>query len=209
MGVIVKDQTSLAFWYRLAGVQTGWIQQESDSTWQVADPTGQAVGSVSFQRTGLLQQAAYWLLDAGGAPVVGFAEPHSVKEALTVNSLPILGVDGQPAGAFAEPMVVWGQEAIGKFQVQETRDPHRFAGAWVWDSADQVVATVSQTRSDAGAYFQLDRPEGLSEPLATATLALPLLVHRTLLRKTEQDIHRRGRRRERGQPGWGEASDLL
>ncbi|HYF46131.1 MAG TPA: hypothetical protein VD926_07970, partial [Acidimicrobiales bacterium] len=72
-----------------------------------------------------------------------------------------------------------------------------------------VVAGVSQTRSEAGAYLQLDRPAGLAEPLATATLALPLLVHRTLLRKTEQDIHRRGRRREMGRPGWGEESDLL
>ena len=205
----MKDQTSLAFWYRLAGVQTGWVQQETDTTWQVADPTGQAVGSVRFTRTGMLQQATYWLLDAAGAAVVGFAEPHSVKEALSANSLPILGVDGQPAGAFAEPTVVWGQVPIGKFLVQETREPHTFTGAWVWDTADQVVATVTQTRGEAGDYFQLDRPAGLAEPLATATLALPLLVHRTLLRGTEQDIHRRGRRREMGRPGWGEESDLL
>lgn len=34
-------------------------------------------------------------------------------------------------------------------------------------------------------------------------------VHRTLLRGTEQDIHRRGRRQEMGRPGWGEVSDLL
>ena len=51
-----------------------------------------------------------------------------------------------------------------------------------------------------------ERP-GRNRP--TATLALPLLVHRTLLRATEQDIHRRGRRQELGRPGWGEVSDLL
>jgi hypothetical protein len=205
----VKDRTALAYWYRLAGVQTGWVQHETDATWSVADQTGQPVGSVSFSRSGMLQQATYWLVDAAGAPVVGFAEPHSVKEALSANSLPILGVDGQPVGAFAEPHVVWGQEAVGKFLVEETREPHTFSGAWIWDTADQVVATVTQTRNDAGAYFQLDRPEGLPEPLATATLALPLLVHRTLLRGTEQDIHRRGRRQDMGRPGWGEVSDLL
>jgi hypothetical protein len=205
----VKDRTALAFWYRLAGVQTGLVQQQTDTTWSVADQTGQPVGSVNFTRTGMMQRATYWLSDSAGAPVVGFGEPESIKEALRANSLPILGADGQPVGAFAEPHVVWGQEAVGKFLVQETREPHTFAGAWIWDTADQVVATVTQTRGDAGAYFQLDRPEGLSEPLATATLALPLLVHRTLLRGTEQDIHRRGRRQEMGRPGWGEVSDLL
>jgi hypothetical protein len=205
----MRDQGQLAFWYRLAGVQTGWVQQETDPTWSVADRSGQPVGSVSWSRSGMLQQVTYWLLDATGAAVVGFAEPHSMKEALSANSLPILGVDGQPTGAFAEPHVLWGGAPIGKFLVQETHEPHTFSGAWMWNTADEVVATVTQTRSDAGAYFQLDRPEGLEEPLATATLALPLLVHRTLLRGTEQDIHRRGRRQELGRPGWGEVSDLL
>ena len=205
----MKERPALAYWYRLAGVQTGWVQQETDANWSVADAAGQAVGTVRFTRSGMLQQVTYWLLDAAGAAVVGFAEPHSVKEALSADSLPILGTDGQPAGAFAEPHVLWGGAPVGKFLVQETREPHTFTGAWIWDTADQVVATVTQTRSEAGAYFQLDRPEGLTEPLATATLALPLLVHRTLLRGTEQDIHRRGRRREMGRPGWGEESDLL
>ena len=205
----MRDRTALAYWYRLAGVQTGWVQQETDGTWSVADNTGQPVGSVRFTRSGMLQQATYWLLDAAGAAVVGFAEPHSVKEALSANSMPILGVDGQPIGAFAEPVVLWEGQPVGKFLVQETREPHTFAGAWIWDTQDQVVAAVTQTRNEAGAYFQLDRPEGLPEPLATATLALPLLVHRTLLRGTEQDIHRRGRRSELGRPGWGEVSDLL
>ncbi len=205
----MKDQPSLAYWYRLAGVQSGWVQQETDASWQVADRTGQPVGSVQFTRTGMMQQATYWLLDAGGTAVVGFAEPKSVKDALSANSMPILGVDGQPTGAFAEPHVVWGAAPVGKFLIQETREPHTFTGAWIWDTADQVVATVTQTRIEAGAFFQLDRPEGLAEPLATATLALPLIVHRTLLRGTEQDIHRRSRRRDMGRPGWGEHSDLL
>jgi hypothetical protein len=205
----MKDRTALAYWYRLAGVQTGWIQQETDSQWSVADQTGQAVGSVRFSRSGMMQQATYWLLDPAGAAVVGFAEPHSVKEALSANSFPILGLDGQPVGAFAEPFVQWQGEPVGKFLVQENREPHTFAGAWIWDSEDEVVATVTQTRGEAGAYFQLDRPEGLAEPLATATLALPLLVHRQLLRATEQDIHRRDRRHDMGRPGWGEVSDLL
>jgi hypothetical protein len=132
-----------------------------------------------------------------------------MKEALSANSFPILGLDGQPVGAFAEPYVQWQGQPVGKFLVQETHEPHTFSGAWIWDADDQVVATVTQTRGESGAYFQLDRPEGLAEPLATATLALPLLVHRQLLRATEQDIHRRGRRRELDRPGWGEVSDLL
>lgn len=205
----MKDRTALAYWYRLTGVQTGWIQQETDSQWSVADQTGQAVGTVRFGRSGMLQQATYWLLDPAGAAVVGFAEPHSVKEALSADSLPILGLDGQPIGAFAEPWVQWQGQAVGKFLVQENREPHTFGGAWLWDTDDQVIATVTQTRNEAGAYFQLDRPEGLAEPLATATLALPLLVHRQLLRATERDIHRRDRRHDMGRHGWGEVSDLL
>ncbi len=143
--------------------------------------------------------------------MVGFAEPAKFLDALSTNSLPILGVDGNPIGAMAQPFVVWGEEQVGKVLVQETRDPHAFGGAWIWNLADEVVATVTQTRTEGvGAYFQLDRPEPLPEPLATATLALPLLVHRILLRATQQDVHRRFRREDRGlQHFGGEKTDLL
>jgi hypothetical protein len=114
-------------------------------------------------------------------------------------------------GSLREPEIWWGQEAVGKFLVRLARDPHRFDGAWMWNRADEVVATVTQTRTEGvGAYLQLERPADLPEPLATATLTLPFEVHRHLLRATQQDIHRRFRREDRGLSHFGgEKSDLL
>lgn len=197
----MRDRPSLAFWYRLDRPRAGLLLQETDSTWSVADNTGQPVGSVRFTQTGMLQKATYWLSEAGGAPVVGYAEDGQV----------LLGPDGQPVGALREPTVWWGQEAVGKYQVRLDRDPHRFGGAWLWDAADRLVATLGQTRTEGvGAYLQLDRPEPLPEPLATASFVLPFVAHLEMVRATQQDIQRRFRRSDRGlQHFGGEQTDLL
>jgi hypothetical protein len=195
------DAPALAYWYRLDKPHAGIIVHETDMNWSVADATGTAVGSVRFVQTGMLQKATYWLSDAAGTPVVGYVEGDDV----------LLGPDGQPIGGLREPTVWWGQEAVGKYQVRLDRDPHRFGGAWMWDAADQVVATLGQTRTEGvGAYLQLDRPEPLTGPMATASLVLPFLAHLLMHRETQRDIHRRFRREDRGLRHFGgEQTDLL
>jgi len=197
----VKTETSLAFWYRLDRPRPGLIEQETDTNWSVAGPTGTPVGAARFTTSGMLQAATYWLSDTGGTPLVGYAEKDQV----------LLGPDGTPVGALQDPTVWWAQQGVGKFQVRLANDPHRFDGAWMWDTSDRVVATLGQTRTEGvGAYLQLDRPADLPEPLATATLVLPFVAHVVLLRATQQDVRRRFRREDRGlQHFGGEQSDLL
>jgi len=194
-------QSALAYWYRIDGAQSGIILKETDPAWSVAGPDGAPVGAVNFTTSGLLQAATYLLSDAGGLPVVGYAEKDQQ----------LLGADGTPVGTVADPDLWWGQERVGKYQVRLDRDPHRFGGAWMWDAGDNPVAGLTQTRTEGvGAYLQLDRSEGLPEPLATVTLVLPFLAHLAMLRATQQDIHRRFRREDRGlQHFGGEQTDLL
>jgi len=197
----VQHEASLAYWYRLDRSRPGLLEQETDTNWSVAGPSGAPVGAARFTTSGILQAATYWLSDTGGAPVVGYAEKDRV----------LLGPDGTPVGALQEPTVWWVQQAVGKYQVRLAHDPHRFDGAWMWDPDDRVVATLGQTRTEGvGAYLQLDRPADLPEPLATATLVLPFVAHLVMLRASQQDVHRRFRREDRGlQHFGGEQTDLL
>lgn len=197
----MKAMPRLAYWYRLDRPRAGLLLQETDAHWSVADQSGSPVGAVNFATSGLLQAATYWLSDTAGTPLVGYAEKDGQ----------LLGPDGAPVGGLQEPTIWVGQEAAGKYQVHLDRHPHRFGGAWMWDTADEVVASLGQTRTEGvGAYLQLDRPADLPEPLATVTLVLPFLAHLAMLRATQQDIHRRSRRREQGRsPASQEQSDLL
>ena len=194
-------ETSLAYWYRLDRPRQGLIQQETDADWSVAGPSGTPVGAARFTTSGMLQAATYWLSDAAGTPVVGYAEKDQV----------LIAPDGRGVGALRGSTVWWAQQAIGKYQVRLANDPHRFDGAWMWDTSDRVVATLGQTRAEGlGAYLQLDRTADLAEPLATATLALPFVAHLVMLRATQRDVHRRFRQEDRGlQHFSGEQTDLL
>ena len=197
----MKTEPSLAYWYRLDGPNPGIFEQQTDANWSVAGPTGAPVGAARFTTSGLLQAATYWLSDTTGTPVVGYAEKDEV----------LIGPDGQPVGALQGSTLWWAQQAIGKYQVRLADDPHRFDGAWMWDTSDRVVATLGQTRTEGvGAYLQLDRTADLAEPLATATLALPFVAHLVMLRATQRDVHRRFRQEDRGlQHFSGEQTDLL
>jgi len=145
----VKTETSLAYWYRLDGPNPGIFEQQTDANWSVAGPTGAPVGAARFTTSGLLQAATYWLSDTTGTPVVGYAEKDQV----------LLGPDGQPVGALQGSTLWWAQQAIGQYQVRLANDPHRFDGAWMWDTSDRVVATLGQTRTEGvGAYLQLVTP---------------------------------------------------
>lgn len=197
----LQDAPSLAYWYRLDRPRAGLLLQETDTDWSVADSTGTPVGAARFTTKGILQKATYWLSDTAGTPVIGYAEDDRL----------LLGPDGQPVGSLYEPTLLWGQEPIGKYQVRLDRNPHRFGGAWVWDGADQVVASLGQTRTEGvGAYLQLDRPAPLPEPLATVSLVLPFVAHLAMVRATQEDIRRRDRHRDAGRsPATMEQSDLL
>lgn len=197
----LRDAPSLAYWYRLDRPRAGIVAQETDTDWSVADATGTPVGAARFATKGVLQKATYWLSNTAGGPVVGWAEDDRL----------LLGPDGAPVGSLYEPTVLWGQAPIGKYQIRLDRDPHRFGGAWMWDAADRVVASLGQTRTEGvGAYLQLDRTLPLPEPLATASLVLPFVAHLTMLRATQEDIRRRSRHREAGRsPATMEQSDLL
>lgn len=173
----LAQRTDLTFWYFREGVDnSSW--SAFDRVWPVADEHGAAVGSVAFD-AGFIGTPRLWLRDDAGVPVIGlingqagglFSEPEPQ----------IVWPDGSTVGAFRKPEVWWGQETVGKWQVQLDIDGAvgRFGGAWMWDPADRPVAGVSQVRDPAvGSHLRLQREPDLPELLGWATLAFPLAVY--------------------------------
>lgn len=196
--------TDLTFWYFREGVdQATW--SAFDRIWPVADEHGAAVGAVAFD-AGIIEAPRLWLRDEAGVPVIGLISVQAGGW-FSAPEPRIVWPDGSTVGAFREPEVWWGQEAIGKWQVQLDIDGRvgRFGGAWMWDTADRPVAAVSQVRDPAvGSHLRLKREPDLPELLAWATLALPLAVYHQLRAREVED-----QRRDRPGRMSGDTTDLL
>ncbi len=181
----IPTQAELGYWYRLDGPgrQTSW---KTESVWTVSDRNGVAVGPVTYTEPARGRASTYWLADASGAPCIGITEPDSIGEALrSPNLVRVLTPDRTTVGAFDKNVVWWGRAQVAKFDVRTEGSPHVFAGAWIWDLADRVVASVTQTRPPGvGACLSLTRVEPLVEPIATAAIVFPFVVHHHLLRTT-------------------------
>lgn len=194
----------LTFWYYREGVdRSSW--SAFDRVWPVADENGVAVGSVAFDAS-LVEAPRLWLRDAAGVPVIGLI---SVRAGgwFSAPEPRIVWPDGSTVGAFREPEVWWGQQVIGKWQLQLDIEQRvgRFGGAWMWDTTDRPVAAVSQVRDPAvGSHLRLKREPDLPELLAWATLALPLAVYHQLRGREVEDQ----RRDSRHGPG-RDTTDLL
>jgi hypothetical protein len=195
------ERTDLTFWYFREGIdRLPW--SSFDRVWPVADENGAAVGSVAFD-AGFLAAPRVWLRDEAGVPVIGLIS----VQAGGIFSAPepqIVWPDGSTVAAFRTPEVWWGQQVIGKWQVQVDleRAVGRFGGAWMWDEADRPVAAVSQVRDpDVGSHLRLKREPDLPELLAWATLAFPLAVYHQLRGREVAD--------ERGDRPRRDTTDLL
>lgn len=184
---LLAERTDLTFWYFREGIdRSSW--SAFDRTWPVADELGTAVGVVAFD-AGIVAAPRYWLRDEAGVPIIGlnsvqpgglFSEPEPR----------IAWPDGSTVGAFREPEVWWGQQVVGKWQVQiDVEDGvGRFGGAWMWDAADRPVAAVSQVRDpEVGSHLRLKREPDLPDLVGWATLAFPLAVHQHLRNREVAD----------------------
>ena len=193
----LAERTDLTFWYFREGIdRSAW--SAFDRVWPVADEAGAAVGAVAFDAS-IVAAPRYWLRDDTGVPLIGltsvqpggiFSEPEPR----------IAWADGSTVGAFREPDVWWGQQIVGKWQVQiDVEDKvGRFGGAWMWDTTDRPVAEVTQVRDPAvGSHLRLKREAGLPELLGWATLAFPLAVHQQLRNREVADQRGSDRGRDR------------
>ena len=182
----MPTQAELGYWYRLEGPgrQASW---KTDPVWTVSDGAGAAVGPVTYTAPARGRASTYWLADTNGVPCIGITEPTSMGEAMrSPNLVRVLLPDGTTVGAFDDHIVWWGSAQVAKFDVRTHGSPHVFGGAWMWDLADRVVASVTQTRPPGvGAGLSLSRVEPLVEPIATAALVFPFVVHHHLLRTTK------------------------
>ncbi len=183
----LAECTDLTFWYFREGVDhASW--STFDRVWPVADEHGVAVGSVAFDAS-FIEAPRLWLRDEAGVPVIGLI---SVRAGgwFSAPEPRIVWPDGSTVGAFKEPEVWWGQQAVGKWQVQLDIEQRvgRFGGAWMWDTTDRPVAAVTQARDPAvGSHLRLKRESGLPELLAWSTLAFPLAVYHQLRAREVQD----------------------
>lgn len=197
----MTERADLTFWYFRKGFdRSRW--SAFDRIWPVADEVGTGVGAVAFD-AGIVAAPRYWLRDETGVPIIGL---NSVQ-AGGIFSEPeprIAWPDGSTVGAFREPEVWWGQQVVGKWQVQiDVLDGvGRFGGAWMWDAAERPVAGVTQVRDpEVGSHLRLKREAGLPELLGWATLAFPLAVYQHLRNREVAD--------ERGDRPNRDRTDLL
>ena len=189
------DHDQLALWYRQGPVK---LFGAGDRPWVIGDETGATVGT-AFADGDFFDLPDYWIWEADGRPAVGIRHADGVLARATHPWHTVVWGDGTEVGVFHDGYVHWQGKAVARWRVDSgwRGETAYFEGAWLWDPSEQLVATVGNVDTAAGAYLQLTRSGAPDECLRWCSLALLLVARERIRRDEAQAARARHRRRQR------------